>query len=67
MQATPLRRLTWEDLKDTIQGLWDFLVRLQHNFEVRYEVWYKTQDPLLIGRGRVEAVGVSVKAESLTQ
>ena len=50
-----------------MQGLWDFLVYLQHNFEVEYEVWYETQDTLLIGRGSVEAAGVSVTAESLTQ
>lgn len=50
-----------------MQGLWDFLVYLQHSFEVEYEVWYKTQDPLLIGRGSVEAAGVTVTAESLTQ
>ena len=66
MQVTPVRRLTWEDLNDTMQGLWDFLVRLRHDFEVMYEVWYRTQDIVLIGRGRVEAAGISVTAESLT-
>ena len=66
-QVTPVRRLTWEDLNNTMQGLWDFLVSLQHSFEVNYEVWYETPDTLLIGRGSVEAAGVSVTAESLTQ
>ena len=62
-----MRRLTWEDLNDAMQGLWDFFVHLQHSFEVSYQVWYGTQDALLIGRGRVKATGVSVMAESLTQ
>ena len=67
MQVTPVRRLTWEDLSDAMQGLWDFLVRLRHSFEVKYEVWYGAQDTVLIGRGRVEAASVSALAESLTQ
>ena len=62
-----MRRLTWEDLYDAMQGLWDFFVRLQHRFEVWYEVWYGTQDALLIGRGTVKAAGVSEMAGSLTQ
>ena len=51
-----------------MEGLWNFLIRLQHNFEVSYEVWYKTsRDALLIGRGMVEAAGVSVTVESSAQ
>ena len=50
--ARPDRRITWSLLRDTLEGLWDYLVIDERFREVEFDIIYSIYG--LLGRGRIE-------------